>query len=373
MKEQDLKALIVYSDNKVMISSPRYLYYLTNFSPLAPHAVLVLPTEGESTLFVSSQVEAARAARNSSIKDIKVMKDSIDAIVSSARKWNSAQVELVTPENIGQWIREEVEKKLGSKLHASPASGKKDLTGADLPSAYLFDNMGRGDDEVELARRLGRIADIEFETILELIRAGMAEFEVSAELEYAARMEGADDNFTLLSASKHNIAMHYPTDHRLQEGEIIDFEISPVRHGQTMQLCRTLVIGKPSKILEEKYAILARALHESLRVIKPGVFASEIVKVQNRIISEAGYAEYCKPPYMRTRGHGFGIGDNALGLTLTEETKIPLKERMNMVIHPNQYIPETGYLACGDPIIVTATGYESCTGTEAKVYSTEVR
>ena len=32
---------------------------------------------------------------------------------------------------------------------------------------------------------------------------------------------------------------------------------------------------------------------------------------------------------------------------------------MIFVLHPNQYLPETGYLMCGEPIRVTATGAET--------------
>jgi len=31
---------------------------------------------------------------------------------------------------------------------------------------------------------------------------------------------------------------------------------------------------------------------------------------------------------------------------------------MVFVVHPNQYLPETGYLLCGEPVRVTATGVE---------------
>lgn len=371
MKDQDLKAVIVYSDNNNP-HTPRPLYYLSNFWQLAPHAVLVLPTEGKITLFVSSQTEAARAAKESWVKDIKVMKDPIDTIAANAKRWNTSQVEFLTSENIGPWMREEVERKLGSKLHPLKATGKKDSLGADLLTSSLLDDMGQGQDELELARRLARIADKEFLAALEVMKPGITEYEVVAEVDYAGTMEKVDDNFTLICASRHNSAMHYPTRHRLQEGDIVDFEITPSIKNQVMQLCRTAVLGKHPKIIEEKYAILQKALSESLKVIKPGVLASEIVKVQNRIISEAGYAEYCRPPYMRTRGHGYGMGSNAVGLTLTEKTDIPLREGQNMVVHPNQYIPETGYLACGDAILVTSTGFERCTQTDAKVYVVEV-
>jgi hypothetical protein len=31
---------------------------------------------------------------------------------------------------------------------------------------------------------------------------------------------------------------------------------------------------------------------------------------------------------------------------------------MFFVIHPNQYLPETGYLLCGESVLITATGAE---------------
>jgi Xaa-Pro aminopeptidase len=32
---------------------------------------------------------------------------------------------------------------------------------------------------------------------------------------------------------------------------------------------------------------------------------------------------------------------------------------MVFVVHPNQYLPETGYLMCGEPVRVTTTGAET--------------
>jgi Xaa-Pro aminopeptidase len=33
-----------------------------------------------------------------------------------------------------------------------------------------------------------------------------------------------------------------------------------------------------------------------------------------------------------------------------------LESGMIFVMHPNQYIPESGYLMCGEPVVVTDTG-----------------
>jgi Xaa-Pro aminopeptidase len=67
---------------------------------------------------------------------------------------------------------------------------------------------------------------------------------------------------------------------------------------------------------------------------------------------------------MRGRGHGFGLGR----IDVEEDSTLEFAEGMSLVVHPNQFIPETGYLALGEHIIVTAKGIERLTQTESKIY-----
>jgi Xaa-Pro aminopeptidase len=38
-----------------------------------------------------------------------------------------------------------------------------------------------------------------------------------------------------------------------------------------------------------------------------------------------------------------------------------MQKGMVFVMHPNQYIPETGYLMCGEPVIINDQGAEPLT------------
>ena len=226
--------------------------------------------------------------------------------------------------------------------------------------------------DLENVRKTARIADIGFNAFLEYARVGIKEYELSAEMEYEMRKAGADDNFTLLSSSKHSHSMHMPTDKRLEAGDVVLGEITPLVNGQFIQLCRTLVLGKPSPLIVEKYDMLIHALDRALEPIKPGVPAGQISINMNKVISDAGYNEYCYPPYMRARGHGMSVGSIAPGGTLDDSTKNLLAKDQVIIVHPNQYLPETGYLACGESILVTNTGFERLAKTETKLYIKEV-
>jgi Xaa-Pro aminopeptidase len=47
----------------------------------------------------------------------------------------------------------------------------------------------------------------------------------------------------------------------------------------------------------------------------------------------------------------------------------PILERnMTMVIHPNQYVPATGYMMCGDTVVIEETGARALTKTPLKLY-----
>jgi Xaa-Pro aminopeptidase len=88
----------------------------------------------------------------------------------------------------------------------------------------------------------------------------------------------------------------------------------------------------------------------------------------NEVIGGAGYADYCRPPYMRTRGHGLGFGGVAPS-DLNESSGGTLQTDMTMVVHPNQYIPETGYLMLGDTVAITPDGPRLLTRTPRQLFS----
>src|SRR5436309_1155564 len=81
---------------------------------------------------------------------------------------------------------------------------------------------------------------------------------------------GAEDNFLLLSASQHNLAVRAAGGRVLDVGDIILSEITPCYRGQFAQICRTTVIGKPTPLMQEKYAILQTAMRAGQKAAVPG-------------------------------------------------------------------------------------------------------
>jgi Xaa-Pro aminopeptidase len=53
---------------------------------------------------------------------------------------------------------------------------------------------------------------------------------------------------------------------------------------------------------------------------------------------------------------------------LTDDSSPILEEGMTFIIHPNQYIPETGYMMLGDTVVIGPAGAEPLTRTPLRLF-----
>lgn len=358
MEEKGLDLLLVYSRGKPEMLRMDGVRYLTGYSGPGKEALLILDRNASPIVLVNPP------------DVIEIAKD-----------------EVVLADLAGA---EDLAPGLFSVLGINGTSNRRiGLAGQDVMSQRLFQTISEQvpvlSIENDLLRRVGRtktpweierirraqhIADTGFTQAIQQIRPGMREFELAAEIEFALRIQGAGDNFGLVASSHHNQAIRPPTARKLETGDIIIAEISPECDGYFAQLCRTVILGEPSRILLEKYELLKRGFEEGLHMAKPGTPAEDVAAAINAVMSEAGYAEFSKPPYMRSRGHGLGQGSNYPG-ELAEGNRVALEEGMTFIIHPNQYIPETGYLMLGETCVVSKTGAETLSSSEQKVFIME--
>jgi len=358
MNEKGLDGLIVYSNGAANMLRPDHLHYFSGCRPLGPRNAAVVSKSGDVVLLVTPRWDSARSSSRSWIKDVRGTSGFVKDLVRAMK-------ELKLKGSVGLAGSDE----MTIDVYEVIKDSARILPADDIIPAMAKEKT---EEEIRNARKAGRAADAGYRAFCQYARPGITEYEFLAEIELAMRTAGADENFNLVSSGNHNLAMHPPTDRRLVEGDIIIGEISPVIDGQALQICRTIVLGKASPVVVEKYDLLVKALHESLKEVRPGNPASSMAIAMNKVISDAGYAKYCSPPYMRARGHGMGLGSIAPGGILDDETRAPFERGQVVVVHPNQYLPETGYLACGETVLVADEGIERLVESETRLYVKEV-
>jgi Xaa-Pro dipeptidase len=358
LNQKELDGLIIYSGGTCSILRPNYLHYFSEFKPLGRNNSVIISKFKDITLLVEPQWDLIRASEKTWISDIRGSTNFLKDLTGIMQEFKIVgSVGLVGSREMTQNLYAAIKEEANIKLVD------------DILEEIAREKMEK---EIDIIKKASRIVDIGFKAFMEHAKVGIREYELVAEIEFAMRSAGADDIFILMGSGKHNYEMHEPTDRRLSEGDIVIGEITSACEGQFIQLCRTIVLGKVSPILVEKYNMLVHSLEESVKNIKSGAPASKIAIAMNKVISDAGYGEYCYPPYMRARGHGFGVGSIAPGAEIDEGSKASLEKQQVVVVHPNQYFPETGYLACGETVLVTDTGMERLTETETKLYIKEV-
>jgi len=358
MEAGGLDFLLVYAGGKREMQRMDGVRYLTGYSGLGEHALLLVGSRERPILFVSPP-EAAEVAREETVLGELVASQDLPADAARVlQSWNprGKPVGFIGQDLMPAGLFQEVSAQISEPLRVDNEFLKK---------------VGRCKSpwEMERIRRAQRMADQGFLHMIGKARPGVREFELAAELERVLRLHGAADNFGLVASSKHNQAIRPPTERRLEEGDVIIAEISPECDGYFAQLCRTLVVGEPDTLLEDKSRLLTQAFQEGLHAVRPGARASDVARAVNRVIEEAGYETYSRPPYMRSRGHGLGQGSPLPG-NLDDRNGSILEEGMTFIIHPNQYIPETGYVMLGETCVVTESGGKSFSSLEQRIFST---
>ena len=320
------------------------IFHLTGYRPVG-ESLCVLSRTGAPTLVVTPEWEAERAKARAKGWTVQTAADLPDAISALFPKGlpsgktgtvNLGKLPMAISKRLTEFAGGDV-KKLDQKLEA-----------ALMPKTSI---------EIEHARRATAIGEKAFEQLLKIAHEGMAECDLAVQLKLYMEDLGADDNFFLLTASEHNRAVQPSSGRKLKKGDIILAEMTPTYHGQLSQICRTAVMGPIDPKLEEKYNLVVRAMMAGINTIRPGQRMGDVAKTIDDVLTAEGYGEYCHPPHIRRRGHGLGHGSNAPG-DVAPSNDIILQEDMVFVVHPNQYLPETGYLLCGEPVRVTATGFE---------------
>jgi len=320
---------------------------LINFNFFGPHAVAALTRSNEISVVLSHPW------------DSELLAGQLDAAVS----WDS---------NFGAALRRLV-------------SGKTAIAGREFMEARFVDEATvsatariealrrvKTRQEIDILRRAAQLADAGYKHFVDIAEAGMAEYELVAEIEAFLKTNGAEDNFMLIGSGGTEVfGMRPPTDRRFQEGDNITTELTPQVDGYYAQICRTMVLGEPSPEQRRSFAIFHEAQAAAQGFLKPGVNIKDVARVQNDVFRREGYGEYTGAKYTRVRGHNLGLYPDENPWVL-EDVDCVVSKDMVLIAHPNTYLPLSGYMVFGDTLLVTDDGCVSLNETEKKLFSKQL-
>lgn len=277
--------------------------------------------------------------------------------VSGVAGYTEAIGKLMTEDGIGSLGFEDQ-----VMIYADVAGLQKELPPVQwkaLGSSLNDLRMIKTEEELAYIERAQHIGDEAFSHILTVLRPGMTELEVAAELEGYMKRHGATGlSFDTIVASGIHSAMPHatPSEKKLENGDFLTMDFGCLYKGYCSDMTRTVVIGKASEQQRELYQVVLSAQEAALAVIREGLTGEEVDKAARDIIRNAGYGDYF--------GHGLG---HSVGLFIHEEPRLSpsghtvLKRGMTETVEPGIYLPGVGGVRIEDLVAVTENGCRNFT------------
>ena len=231
---------------------------------------------------------------------------------------------------------------------------KKELKGVEFKSIAL-DTLRQVKDVSEIAnvRRACEIADEAFKKVLTVIKPGVREIEVAADLEYFMRRLGSEAAaFTTIVASgwRGSIPHGTASDKKICAGELVTMDFGATFNGYCSDITRTICVGKASAEQRKIYNLVLDAQLYGLEVITAGKGGVEIDSAVRDRLTAAGYGDYFV--------HGLGHG---VGLEIHEEPRLSKRSKCESLLsgtivtdEPGIYIGNFGGVRIEDTVLVTS-------------------
>jgi Xaa-Pro aminopeptidase len=238
----------------------------------------------------------------------------------------------------------------------------KSVIQADLmPVSGLIEKIRliKTEQEINIIKVACEIADHAFTHILDFIKPGKTELEVSNELEFFMRQQGAtQSSFDTIVASGLRSALPHgvATNKVIEKGDFVTLDFGALYNGYISDITRTVAVGEPSEKLVEMYNTVLASQLLSLEKVGPGLTGIQADAIARDYLTEKGYGE----AFGHSLGHGIGLEVHE-GPGLSKRSETVLEPGMAVTIEPGVYVPGVGGVRIEDDILITESGNELLT------------
>jgi Xaa-Pro dipeptidase len=234
---------------------------------------------------------------------------------------------------------------------------------AALPQARLVDNnpvmrmrMHKDEDEIARMRKAIAIAEAGLTATIPLMKIGMTELELSAEIGLQTGRAGNEiPGNPMVAAGPNGANPHSSTSNRpLQPGDLLVIDFGAVYGGYCADITRTFAVGEPPAEFARIHQVTMQANAAGLAAARPGVPAGDVDRAARSLIESAGYGPY----FTHRTGHGLGTEPHEEPYIYAENTLL-LEPGMVFTIEPGIYLPGQAGARVEDDVVITASGAES--------------
>jgi Xaa-Pro aminopeptidase len=183
-----------------------------------------------------------------------------------------------------------------------------------------------------------------------LLKPGVKELEVAAEIEFQMRRLGASGPaFESIVAFGERAALPHarPTARRLRKNELVVLDLGAILGHYCSDITRTVYVGTAPKRVKEWYNAVLEAQSAAIAAIRSGVTAGEVDDAARSTLAKYKLDRF----FVHSTGHG-------LGLEVHEDPRIARGQKVRLqpgtviTIEPGVYVPGVGGIRIEDDVAV---------------------
>jgi len=329
------EALVRQKLGALVVTHPPDWYYLTGFTGEAGALVLgqnwaTLITDGR---FIMQGREETRSV------EIVQYKAGLFQAVGEFLKGLKMPRAGFDPSELNVAQHQVLGKATGSRCKLKPVSG-----------LVLALRTRKEPRELAQMRKAAILASEVVQHAIGLLKPGVRELEVAAEIEYQMRKRGASGPaFESIVAFGERAAQPHarPTSKRLRKNEFVVLDLGAILGHYCSDITRTVYVGTAPKQAKEWYKAVLEAQSAAIAAVRPGASCDEVDAAARATLAGHKLDKY----FVHSTGHG-------LGLEVHEDPRVArgqnarLKPGMVVTIEPGIYVAGVGGIRIEDEVAV---------------------
>ncbi len=244
-----------------------------------------------------------------------------------------------------------------------------DATLVDMTQTTAQMRMLKSPAEAEYMRKAARAAEASLRAGMAVLKPGVTENDVAAEVYRAAILAGSQHmvNTSFICAGDRTHIPHATWSGKsVEQGDIFFFEVSGRMGGYTVPLHRPVFLGQPSEERAHAAEACIVTANRTIEAMQPGVPVDEVQRVYERTFVAEGYG-FGAFRHMAAYHIGLEWGE-PIPWTVGTGFTHPLQPGMILHLCPHLEFYEEKYtVSCGEVVMITENGNEVLTDFEREL------
>jgi len=319
----------------LLVTHPPSWYYLTGFTGDA--GALVVTRRGIA-LITDGRFVAQAAAETSRVRIVR--QQGALAVAAGQFLWGIGAGSVGFDSSRVSVAQFESLRKLGGKQLRWTAS----------PGVVEAFRARKDADELVRMRGAAAFADQVMQSAFKLLKPGIRELEISAEIEYQMKaLGGSGFAFETIVAAGANSAYPHarPTSKRLRKNELVVLDLGVILAHYCSDISRTVVVGKATPRVRQWHRAVQEAQSAAIEAVQAGASCGDVDNAARKVLARHRLDRY----FTHSTGHG-------LGIEVHEDPRVARGQRQllepgNVItIEPGVYVPGVGGIRIEDEVAV---------------------